>query len=242
MKTKTRDIKISGVQKTSLIDYPEYIAAVIFTQGCNFTCPYCHNPELIARKNEDDEYVDTKMFLDFMVQRKHLLDGVSITGGEPLLQEGLHEFIAELKVNNFKVKLDTNGSRAERLKALLEENLVDYIAMDFKLPFTKYNQVFPAQKHNSNFIKNIKESLSLILESGVKHEFRTTVVPGMHEIEDIREIAESIKGAEQYFIQNFRPQKTLNPELEKLKQFPPAKLQDFRNTARKYLKKVNIRS
>ncbi len=240
MKTKQQDIKISGVQKTSLIDYPEHIVAVIFTQGCNFTCPYCHNPELIANKNDNNKYVNINLFFEYLEKRRNLLDGVSITGGEPLLHDGLHKFIKEVKVKDFKVKLDTNGSQPEKLQSLLNDNLLDYIAMDVKLPFSSYNLVLPGNRKNTQVIHNIKKSISLILNSGLKHEFRTTVVPGMHEIKDIQTIARSIKGTEKYYLQNFRPINTLKPEMQKLHRFPPAVLKDFKNAAEKILPAVEI--
>lgn len=241
MKTKQQSLKISGVQKTSLIDYPENIAAVIFTQGCNFRCPYCHNPELITAENNANNYMDIDMFLEFLGERENLLDGVCITGGEPLLQEGLYDFIKKIKVKGLKVKLDTNGSQPDKLKLLIENNLLNYIAMDVKLPLPSYHLVLATEKASNILIKNIKKSISLILNSEINYEFRTTVVPGMHEVEDIKKIALSIEGADTYYLQNFRPENTLDPELEKLHRFSPAKLKKFKAAAEEILVSVEIR-
>ena len=154
-------MQIGGLQKTTLIDYPEKIAAIVFTRGCNFRCPYCHNPELV---NGTSENLDEQAVLDFLETRRGKLDGVVVTGGEPTLQKDLPDFLQKLKSMDFSVKLDTNGSQFEMLEQVIKDRLVDYIAMDIKAPIEKYENVV-----NVNFnIENILKSINLIMKSGIK--------------------------------------------------------------------------
>lgn len=236
MKVST-EVKIAGFRKTSLIDYPDNISTVLFTQGCNCRCGYCHNPGLIAKTAEKD-YMDLKYFWNFLNERGHLLDGVVITGGEPTLQDNLVSFVNEIKNRDMKVKLDTNGSGYKIIRKLIEKKLVDYLAMDIKVPFKKYKNL----SNDENIVSNIKKSKDLILGSEIKHEFRTTVVPEMHTKNDIEKIVKSINGADKYYIQNFRPEITLDPEFGKRRKFPESKLKKFKNIAEKYIDIVEIRN
>ncbi len=229
---------IAGLQKTSLIDYPENIATVVFTQGCNFRCPYCHNPKLVSSEREGD-YLDEKTLFDFLERRKNLLDGVVITGGEPSLQPDLTDFIKKVKAKGFKVKLDTNGVRFPLLKSFIEDNLIDYLALDVKTTFAEYQELTGCSE---NDIISIKKSIEIIIGSGIAHEFRTTVVPGYHEEKHISEIASYLRGADKYVIQNFRPHNTLDPELKKFNPFTDKKLRAFKKAAEKYLDFVKIRN
>lgn len=198
---------IGGVQKTSLLDFPDKISAIVFTQGCNFRCGYCHNPELIVLRNEP---AWTKAgFLEFLISRKGKLDGVVITGGEPCLQNDLIDFIKEIKAMGFLVKLDTNGTFPDRLQECLP--YLDYIAMDIKAPLHKYSEI---TKLNINTDK-IEKSINLIMNSGIDYEFRTTVVKSQLTFEDFEDIGKLIKGAKKYYLQKFLPTKLLNPEFEK---------------------------
>lgn len=236
-------MKIAGFRKTSLIDYSGNIAAVVFTQGCNFRCPYCHNPELIASISEvDQEYMDLDYLWDLLQKREDLLDGVVITGGEPTLQQDLIQFCKKIKSFGMKVKLDTNGSRFEVLKKLVVEQLVDYVAMDIKSSLRKkdYNEVTGVK--NSGYLDNIRESIDLLITSEIEYEFRTTVVPGYHGLEHIQKIANDIIGAEKYVLQNFRPEVTLKQELQEKTRFPDSRIEDFKEKAQEVLACVEIKN
>ncbi len=196
-------MRIGGIQKTSLLDFPNMISAIVFTRGCNFACGYCHNPELF---NSEAEY-STSEFFELLTSRKGKLDGVVITGGEPCLQPDLVEFIKEIKQMGFLVKLDTNGSCPKVIEKLLNENLLDYIAMDIKAPLEKYNTI----TNSVVSIDDIQTSINLIMNSGIDYEFRTTVVKSQLNFEDFEQIGKLIKGAKKYYLQKFIPSKTLNP-------------------------------
>ena len=188
---------ISGFQKLTLLDYPNKLASIVFTQGCNFKCAYCQNSDLLSIKTEG--LIDEKEIFDYLKKRKKVLDGVVITGGEPTIQPNLTLFIQRVKDLGLKVKLDTNGSNPEIIKKLLKEDLVDYIAMDIKTDFDKYEDII---KINWN-MDNIKKSIKLIKESTIEHEFRTTINKNDHTIEDLRRICEYLGPDENYYIQNF---------------------------------------
>ena len=188
---------ISGFQKLALLDYPNKLACIVFTQGCNFKCAYCQNSDLLSIKTEG--LIDEKEIFDYLEKRKKVLDGVVITGGEPTIQPNLTLFIQRVKDLGLKVKLDTNGSNPEIIKKLLKEDLVDYIAMDIKTDFDKYGDII---KINWN-MDNIKKSIKLIKESTIEHEFRTTINKNDHTIEDLRRICEYLGPDENYYIQNF---------------------------------------
>ena len=200
-------MNIGGLQKVSLIDYPGKISAIIFTQGCNFRCPYCHNPGLVDPKLYKP-CLFPKDILDFLTHRRGKLDAVTITGGEPTLQEDLIPLIQKIRKMGFAVKLDSNGSRPDVLARLLKEKLLDYVALDIKAPRDKYSQVVKVQMDASV----IAESVRLVLESKIPQEFRTTVVKSMLTPKDILAIAKEIAGAKCYVLQRFQPVQTLDPE------------------------------
>jgi len=191
-------MKIAGFQKFSLIDYPGKISAIIFTQGCNFRCPFCHNPELVNPELFADT-LDENSVLSFLKRRVAKLDGVVITGGEPLLQHDLVEFIERIKEIGYLIKLDTNGSYPEILKQLLAKNLIDYIAMDIKAPLEKYPNVVKTDAYT----EKIMESVKIILNSNIDYEFRTTVVKDLLTEDDLICIAKLIRGAKRYVLQKF---------------------------------------
>jgi|SRR5690554_6874403 len=231
-------MKISGLQKTSLIDYPGKIVSIIFTQGCNYRCPYCHNSQLIPVNNTNDDYLPQDYLFSFLEERQGLIDGVSITGGEPTIQKDLVDLIVKIKSMDLLVKLDTNGSIPEVIEELINKKIIDYLAMDIKGSLKKYKQIAGKKADKDS----IKSSIKLILNSDLSYEFRTTVVPTLHERNDFYEIRELIKGADRYFIQNFRPANTLNPCLLKLNGFPVAKLNEFKNIIKSYVNKIEIRN
>ncbi len=196
-----------GWQKFSLIDFPGRASAILFTQGCPFRCPFCHNPELINPTQGMFTPVTEKEILDFLSTRQNKLDGVVITGGEPTLHNDLPDFISKLKSLGFAVKLDTNGSRPEMIERLVRDGYLDYLAMDYKSPLEKY------QSHSGSMIdtEKIKKSVDLIRQSGIDYEFRTTVVKELLTEEDILKIADELKGVKRYVLQKFLPGRTLDP-------------------------------
>ena len=190
-------IKIAGIEKLSTIDYPNALCTVLFTAGCNMLCQYCHNADLIDFKGKLSDMSELLVLLE---KRKKFIDAVCISGGEPCLQNDLYIFIATLKEKGFRVKIDTNGTRPDVLKNVIDDSLVDYIAMDIKAPFADYNRVTGVLTN----IENIQESIGVIMSSGLDYEFRTTVCRPLIEPEDIIEIADYIKGAKRYYIQRFK--------------------------------------
>jgi pyruvate formate lyase activating enzyme len=198
-------MKLGGWQRVSLIDYPERLCAVLFTQGCNFRCPYCHNPELVDpglfRETLSEEDV-----ISFLQIRKGKLDAVCITGGEPTLQSDLVEYLERIKDIPYLIKVDTNGSHPEVLERLVGKGLVDYIAMDVKAPLEQYGRVSRTRINTDK----IKASIRVIMDSGVAHEFRTTVVKSILNNGDLVKIGTLIKGAQRYVLQRFVSTKTLD--------------------------------
>lgn len=230
-------MKIAGFRKTSLIDYPDHISTIIFTQGCNFRCPYCHNAELIPFSS-DKEFMDVDYFWQFLEEREHLLDGVVITGGEPTLQDDIIDFIEDIKSRGLKVKLDTNGTRFKVIEELVNSDLIDYLALDLKSSGERHEQITGI----STGFDEISSTLNLMMDSQIKCEFRTTVVPGMHDGKEIEKIAKLIENADKYYIQNFRNKVTYDPQLQETIPFPESKLEEFKNIAGKYVRNVEVRN
>jgi pyruvate formate lyase activating enzyme len=192
-------MNIGGFEKYSFIDYPGCISSVVFTVGCNFHCPYCHNPELVRPgSNGPAGPFSQRDILVFLEKRRKYIDGVVITGGEPTLQPDLQQFCREVKSLGLQVKLDTNGSNPSALAALLSGDLVDYIAMDIK---TDPEHYVPLISHDID-PQRIKDSIRIILESGIPHEFRTTCVTPIVDTSSIRMIARLVQGADRYALQN----------------------------------------
>ena len=194
---------IGGIQRTSLLDFPDKISAIVFTQGCNFNCGYCHNPDLLSSKKD---IYSTDVFFEFLEKRKGKIDGVVITGGEATLQPDLIPFIKEIKSRGFLVKLDTNGYRPDVLKEALD--FVDYVAMDIKAPLKKYSDITKTNIDTSKIEKSIK----LLQTSNVPYEFRTTVMKAKISYNDFKEIGKLIKGTENYFLQKFESKTRINDE------------------------------
>lgn len=195
------NMNIQGIQKLTLLDFPGKTSCTVFTGGCNFRCPFCHNATLVLNPTENNPITD-EIFLDFLDSRKKLLDGVSITGGEPLLQKDIAEFCHQVKERGFAVKLDTNGTFPDVLSSLLENGLLDYVAMDIKNSFSSYCKTVGLASMD---FEPIKKSISLLINSGITFEFRTTVVKELHSIDDFVEIADMIKGAKKYYLQSYKP-------------------------------------
>ena len=191
----------AGLQKLTLLDYPGKVACTLFTRGCNFRCPFCHNASLVVRTDEQPMYTNDEI-LAFLKKRQGVLDGVAITGGEPTLMSGLYEFIAEVKEMGYSVKLDSNGTRPEVLKKLVLNGLVDYVAMDIKNSPEKY--AYTCGLPESYDLSKIEESKNFLMEGHVDFEFRTTVAKPFHTEEDFYKIGEWLKGSEKYFLQQFK--------------------------------------
>lgn len=226
--------KIAGLQKTTFIDFPEKIACIVFTQGCNFRCGYCHNPELFENK---EPVLSVPAFFDFLNKRKGKLDGVVITGGEPTLHKELKDFIKQIKDLGFLVKLDTNGTNPNTLEKLFSENLLDYVAMDIKAPLDKYKSIVNVDVDE----KIIQKSLDLIMNSGVDYEFRTTVLKSQLSIKDFEEICKTIKGAEKYYLQAFVPSKILDENLMSEKSYTNDEFKELCENLKQYVKVCNFR-
>lgn len=192
-------MNIQGLQKLTLLDYPEKVACTIFTAGCNFRCPFCHNASLVTHVDPYHDMPEEEV-LAFLKKRQGILDGVCITGGEPLLHTDLAGFLEKVKALGYSVKLDTNGSNIGRLKQLAEQGLVDYIAMDIKNAPNKYGETIGIQDYN---LENILRSVDYLKSRAVPYEFRTTVVREFHKREDFAAIGRWLKGAERYYLQGF---------------------------------------
>ena len=226
----------NGFQKLTLLDYPGKVACTLFTAGCNFRCPFCHNASLVTHINDELVYSQDEV-LSYLSKRQGLLDGVCITGGEPLLHDELEEFIVSLKSLGYLVKLDTNGSSPEKLKKLVNSSLIDYVAMDIKNCENKYSLTVGIKNFD---ITKVKESVEFLLNSNsVDYELRTTVVNELHNIEDIESVAKWISGAKRYFLQNFIDSGDLIGG--GLSPVDPKKIKQMQTIASKYVQNVEIR-
>jgi len=225
---------IGGFQKFSLIDYPNKTCAIIFTIGCNFRCPFCHNKELVL-ESEFPEPIDFEEIKNFLKTRVGLLDAVEFTGGEPLINRDILTYIKEIKSMGFLVKVDTNGSKPTVLKEILP--YVDYVAMDIKAPLSRYSEAVGVSVNTSD----IKESVSIIMNDASDYEFRTTVFKNfIKDSLDIIEIGKLIKGAKRYFLQKPHFDKVLDPNFE-FETYTQAELQNFANILKEFVKIVEIR-
>ncbi len=198
---------IGGITKSSLIDYPKKISAVIFLIGCNFNCPYCHNPELVI--SNINEPIDINTIYSFLNSRKGLLDAVVITGGEPTLHKSLPEFIKNIKDMGYLIKLDTNGSNPETVQKLVENKLVDYVAMDIKAPFDEYRNIVSKDV----CIENVEKTFKFLVQNKTDYEFRTTVVSNLlnyHSFDKINKMFKKEGKIKRYFLQKFKKSKHLN--------------------------------
>lgn len=194
-------MKISGIQKLTLLDYPGTVACTLFTAGCNFRCPFCHNAALVLPEQIEDGSLDEDEVLDFLKKRQGILDGVAITGGEPMLHRDLTELLSKIKALGYKIKLDTNGSNPEMLKEVIERRLIDRVAMDIKNSPAAYGETIGVENFD---LAPIEKSKDMLLCGDMDYEFRTTVVKGIHTEESLIEAAKWIKGAKEYYLQQFK--------------------------------------
>jgi pyruvate formate lyase activating enzyme len=234
-------MKIGGFQKNSLIDFPKTIACIIFTQGCNFSCPYCHNPDLVAgSQGGTGRLPDEAEIFDFLEKRKGFLEGVVITGGEPTLQADLLPFCRKIKGLGYKLKLDSNGSRPKILDRLFEDSLVDFISMDIKTRLMDYPLVVPGKFD----VSAIGDSIRLLMEKAPDYEFRTTCVRPLISREIMEDIGQMIRGAKSYILQKCsRRVRVLDPEFLTLEEhfFSEDEMLEFKGIIEKYGVPVIIR-
>ena len=222
-----------GLQKMTLLDFPGHVAATVFTGGCNFRCPFCHNALLV---NVETDVITENEILDFLSKRKGILDGVAITGGEPLMHAEIIPFMQKVRDMGFMIKLDTNGSFPERLKEIVRLRLCDYVAMDIKNCKEKYAETCGLERAD---IDKISESVDFLIGSGIDFEFRTTVVRNFHSTEDIEKIAQWIGKAPKYFLQNFVDSGALLGE--NIEGVSKEELEKMRESALKWAKSCEIR-
>jgi len=230
-------VEIKGLEKFSSRDFPGHISSTVFLGGCTFRCPYCHNADLVLRP-ETIPSLAADYFLSYLDGRKGWLEAVCFTGGEPLLHEDLEELIRVVRERGLLVKIDTNGSFPDRLEGLLALGLVDRVAMDIKAPLERYREV----TRSNVDLERIVRCADLLRESGVKHTFRTTVVPGLVGKDDVTKIGEWLNGAAHYVVQQFVPQTTIDPAYLEVKPFGRAQLEEMAAAARPYFVEVGIES
>lgn len=228
-------MNIQGLMKMTLLDYPGKVACTIFTGGCNFRCPFCHNASLVLPEQFNKPLNEDELFT-FLEKRRGLLDGVCMTGGEPLMQEGALDFLKKIKSMGYLVKLDTNGFYPDKLKEILSLGVVDYIAMDIKNSEEKYAKTCGLEKIN---FANIRKSIELLISGTTDYEFRTTTVKGLHDEESFKGIANLISGAKNYFIQSFTPSD--NMLSDGFSSFSKEELENFAEIVRPYVENISLR-
>jgi len=243
-------MRIGGLQKVTLIDFPGKLACTVFLIGCPFRCPFCYNRELVLPELiEKQPRIKKEDFFDFLKEKKGLLEGVCITGGEPTANLDLPEFCQKIKELGFLVKLDTNAYDPEMMKKLIDEKLIDYVAMDVKVPKEKYGKLIGIE--NEVFVKriieNIERSVEILKEGKIDYEFRTTMVPTLLEKKDILEIGRWLfslspgQKLPKYYLQNFRPEKTIDPKFEKIKPYPNEYLLEIQKALSPFFEVCQIR-
>ena len=231
------DVRIAGFSKTSLLDWDGNVSAVIYLPGCNFRCPICHNRELVLEPEKLDD-VPWDIIEEYIEDNKEFLDGIVVTGGEPTIHNDLPELLWKLKRLGMRVKLDTNGSNPDMLAELINEKLIDSVAMDLKAPLDeKYEDVAGVKLD----IEKIKRSIHIIMESEIEYEFRTTIVPVLLKDPDYERIAAYIGTARKYALQHFRPKNTLDPRFSGLDPSDEGKVRAIAERCKPYVRKVVIR-
>lgn len=228
-------MQIHGFNKTTLLDYPGHLASTIFLGNCNFRCPFCHNKGLVLCPDAEPT-IPTELVLEHLEKRKNIIEGVCITGGEPTLSTDLYDFITQIKDLGILVKLDTNGYRPDKLKLLLSNHVIDYIAMDIKSSPDNYTSLTGL---NYIDINKINESIQIIMDSDIDYEFRTTFVKELHDVNDIEEIGKWLRGCNNYYLQSYRAsEQVINPIFSN---FNKTELLGFQKQLLKYIKNVQIR-
>ncbi len=231
-----------GWQKTSLMEYPGKVSTVLFTGGCNFRCPFCYNRDVVLSPEKFPKITE-KEVLDFLKARKGLYQGVIVTGGEPTMHEDLPDFFWKIRELGISPALETNGTSYGMLKKLLKEGLVDFVAMDIKAPLVWEKYRIATGTENMELFNNVLKSVKLLMESGIDYEFRTTVVPVIHQTKDILDIAQSINGAKKYVLQQFAPKgSTIDPRFAEAPPYPDSFITNIGNVIRKKFSVFEIRN
>jgi pyruvate formate lyase activating enzyme len=237
-------MQISGLQKLTLIDYPNKIACIIFLFGCNFKCGFCHNPNLILPEKESKPILKEEV-LDFLKKRKPYIDGVCITGGEPTINSSLPRFIEQIKELGYAVKIDTNGTNPDMISELIERRLVDYIAMDIK----NYKEGYYPLINSEADMENIEKSIKIIINSGVEYEFRTTCIKGYHSEETVKKIGQWIfrvsgKKPGKYFLQRFirRDSGLVDDKFLSVEEMPMDEMKNLKRAAEEFFEEVEVRN
>jgi len=235
-------MEFKGFQKTSLIEYPGKIVSVVFTAGCNFRCPFCQNPTLVLSPNTLPS-VSSKEVVSHLISKRKWLDGLSITGGEPMIHQALSGLIDKVKEEGFLIAIETNGTNPQMLRDLIADELIDYVALDIKAPLVWEKYKRAAGINDEDLFRKVKESVEVLLElkSDIDYELRSTVVPGLIGEEDILAIARQIKGAKRYVLQQFLPRITLDKQYERLKPYSKEVLEKMRKRAERYVDICKIR-
>jgi pyruvate formate lyase activating enzyme len=231
---------ISGIQPFTILDYPGKVACIIFTPGCNFRCSFCHNPEFVLPERVAalrSSFITEEAFFNFLEQRKKLLDGVVITGGEPTLMPDLEPFIRKIKTLGLLVKLDSNGNRPEMLARLIAEKLVDYVAMDVKTDLPHYHELAGKWVVEENIVKSIE----LLKQNTIPYEFRTTLIKEIHPTAVVTAMGKLVQGATNWNLQTFRPATTLDPAFQNYTPFSEEETGKLAEQCRAYATTVNIR-
>ena len=227
---------IKGLQKLTLLDFPDKMACTLFTFGCNFRCPYCHNASLVLSDRADNTLLSEEEIFTFLTRRKGMLEGVCITGGEPTLQPDLPDFIAHVKDMGYAVKLDTNGYRPSVLRDLVTRGLLDYVAMDIKNSMERYPETVGIARFDT---APVEASMDFLLEGRVPFEFRTTLVRGLHTVDSVRAMGERAAGEESFFLQTFKDSGDLL--CDGLEGFTPAETQTMLDALRQNVPNAQIR-
>ncbi len=228
-------VEIKGLEKFAPKDFVGFISSTVFLGGCNFRCPYCHNSDLVLRPQTLPTF-PLESFLSFLDSRKGWLEGICVSGGEPLLQDELETLLALIKERNLLVKVDTNGSLPSKLEALIQKKLVDHIAMDVKAPLERYSEVTGVEVEKEDILR----SIDIVKNSGLQYIFRCTVVPGLIGLEDVEKISLLIKGADVFQLQQFIPLNPLDRDYLKKKPYSREEVQKFAKIAEPYLSEVRI--
>lgn len=234
------EMKFAGILKQSLVDYPGKVSAVLFTRGCNFCCPFCHNAHLVIKPHDPPVALELEDVLIFLKRHSGFLDAVVVTGGEPTLYENLPGAFRAFKALGYFTKLDTNGTNPTMLKEMLDEGLLDYVAMDVKAPleFKKYAKTVGSLTSAEFF--NVRSSINLLRQADIEVEFRTTIVPSLHTGEDIAEVARYLKGSKIYTLQQFNPSVTLDPGFGNVIPYNREQMQEIADRCRAYIEQVKI--